>query len=214
MKKRRANNGGIMVVKVIGGGGMSSRDIGSKRIVGEGRRHRRGKPIPSRDLVSKYGIPRESLDRARALPEVKVGDLLSGDLFIGQDGKMYRVKSLDVKSMRAVPVVGSGTVKSRKAVKFALGDSVHLFRRGGVGRDVHLRRDVRRVDVGHRPDEPEFSPHRRGRRGGGEWVGTGDVDWTQEVNEAGADAYTGENHGGRRARGVMYDDERGAMEWA
>ena len=54
----------------------------------------------------------------------------------GQDGKTYRVQDIDNKGVKAVAVVGSGTLKGRKSIKLGLDNTVHLFRRAGGGRDV------------------------------------------------------------------------------
>ena len=196
MKRSRLDRPQLLVVKVIGTGGIGSRHLGSKRIVGEtdGRR-RRGRPIGSRDLTVEHTIPSE-------LPEVRARDLNTGDI-IERDGKLHRVVDLTDRKVVLARMVGGGTLKSqKKRLKLGLDDTVNLFRRGGGGNNG------RHVDSGHSPHEAEYSPHQRGRHG---WVAASEVHWVGEVQEPGAGSYIGD--GGGQSHAMEYEDEQEAERW-
>ena len=101
---------------------MGGRDnIGGKRIVGEpepdkGRRRRRPRSdLASKELMEKYRVaPSHGIGKSRELPEVPARELVAGALFVGQDGKMWRVTEIDDESVKAVALVSGAKKKTLK----------------------------------------------------------------------------------------------------
>ena len=199
-RQRRRSTGttgpGIGGGKLIGAGRLKGKPIGVIVVGGRPDPRRgpaRSHPVQNTGFLDQFKMGREPLDKKRALAEVRARELVQGDLFIGQDGKMFRVVDIDNKSVKTVAVVGNGALKGRKEITLALDSTVRLFRRSCSSLDIAMD---------HSPHDVENHPRQRGHGQG--WVSAAEMGravFTGELHEAGAEKLLGGyGPGGRRAK--------------